>query len=378
MRRIILVLIPILLALPLPVLSQEGAQFRGHVITPSPEASTPGSPTDPNPEKKPTITTDQSAAKTLPQKTTSRSKSQKIPKKQLPPLKKSQKTSKESQKKNTTPPKGGLPPQQPKKSTKKRQTTSNPASKAPYIQAKAAYLMNLGTGEVYLAQDPDRLIPPASVTKVMTLYLIREDIARGRLSTTDLIPVSPRAAATGGSSMHLVAGEKAPLIELIKGISVASANNACVAVAEYLGKGNPAAFVARMNATAHALGMRRTVFKNPNGLPAPGQVSTARDLALLARAYLRRFPESKAIHSLTTHTYRGVSHHNANSLLGVYPGADGLKTGFVCASGFNIVATATRGSTHLLAVVLGANSSAIRHRETAKLLDYGFERASHK
>lgn len=235
--------------------------------------------------------------------------------------------------------------------------------------------MDMDSGTVYFAQNADHLIPPASVTKVMTLYLIREAIAHGTLSPTTAIPVSPRAAQVRGSSMHLVPGEKAPLIELIKGISVASANNACVAVAEYLGKGNVSAFVARMNAKARALGMRRTVFKNPNGLPAPGQVSTARDLAVLARNYLRHFPESLAIHSMTTHTYRGVTHHNANSLLETYPGADGLKTGFVCASGFNIVATAKRGKTRLLAVVLGAASSSVRHRETVKLLDYGFTRA---
>ncbi len=235
--------------------------------------------------------------------------------------------------------------------------------------------MNMATGTVYYTQNPDQLIAPASVTKVMTLFLIREAIARGQVSPTDLIPISPRAARVGGSSMHLVPGEKVPLIELIKGISVASANNACVAVAEHLGKGNPAAFVARMNAKAREIGMRRTVFKNPNGLPATGQVSTARDLALLARAYLRRFPESLAIHSMTAHSYAGVTHRNANSLLGSYPGADGLKTGFVCASGFNIAATAQRDTTRLLAVVLGATSSAVRHRETIKLLDYGFAQA---
>jgi len=245
-----------------------------------------------------------------------------------------------------------------------------------HLNVKAAFLMNMTNGKVYYDHDADERIPPASVTKVLTLYLIREAMAQGKLRPETAIPVSALAIRTGGSTMHLYKGEKVPLSEIIKGISVVSANNACVAVAEYMGKGDSQRFVAMMNAKARSLGLSRSTFRNPNGLPAAGHVSTARDLAKLSAAYLRRFPESLAIHSMTTHTYHGVTHRNANSLLGRYDGVDGLKTGFVCASGYNISATAKRGNTRLIAVVLGARNPIVREVETARLLEYGFTRAA--
>ncbi|GAB1409342.1 hypothetical protein MASR1M90_04960 [Desulfovibrionales bacterium] len=232
------------------------------------------------------------------------------------------------------------------------------------------------TGKIYYEQNPDKPIAPASITKILTLYVLRESMTQGKVSWKTPIPVSSRALATGGSSMHLNKGEKVPLTELVKGISVVSANNACVALAEYLGKGDHKAFVRQMNAKAKKIGMSKSQFKNSNGLPAPGQLSTARDLAKLSMSYLRAFPESLSIHSMTTHSYNGVTHRNANSLLRTYPGADGLKTGFVCSSGYNITATAKRGNTRLVAVVLGAQNAMIRQVETARLLDYGFKRAA--
>ena len=244
------------------------------------------------------------------------------------------------------------------------------------INAKAAFLMNLTNGRVYYTQNPDDRIPPASITKVLTLYLVREALARGQVKPGTLIPVSSMAVHTGGSTMNLYRGEKVPLAEIIKGISIASANNACIAVAQYLGHGDTRRFVAQMNAKARSLGMRQSRFKNPNGLPADGQLTTARDIATLSAAYIRRFPESLAIHSMTTHTHNGVTHHNANALLGRCDGVDGLKTGFVCAAGFNITATAKRGKTRLVAVVLGANSPFSRETQTEKLLEYGFSRAA--
>lgn len=386
-------LLALLVAAPAPAQDEgSGAQFRGQILTPEPPA--PPSPEPQAPAVKPAPSKSKaakpraSAAPAPAKKPASSHKGKATTVQKTPSAPASAKKPAPSGKATTVQKPAKAPAvraTQPAKPAPTQSLRKGPAPKAPAkgaaappgfrINAKAAYLMNMDTGEVYYAQDADRLIPPASVTKVMTLLLIREAMARGQLSPSATIPVSARAACVGGSSMHLVPGEHAPLMELIKGISVASANNACMAVAEYLGKGNPAAFVARMNAKARELGMRRTVFKNPSGLPAAGQVSTARDLALLARAYLRRFPESLAIHAMTTHTYRGVAHRNANSLLDTYPGADGLKTGFVCASGFNIAATAKRDGTRLLAVVLGATSSGVRHRETVKLLDYGFARA---
>ncbi len=250
------------------------------------------------------------------------------------------------------------------------------SSKELYLNVKAAILVNMTTGQVYYEHNPDKTIAPASITKLLTLYLVREAMAQGRIASSTPIPVSSKAVTTGGSRMSLKRGEKVPLDELIKGISVVSANNACVAVAEYMGNGDPSRFVSEMNAKARKIGMTSSQFKNPNGLPASGQLSTARDIAKLSMSYLRTFPESLKVHSLTTHTYHGATHRNANSLLRTYKGVDGLKTGFVCASGYNITATAKRGNTRLVAVVLGAQNSGIRQRETAKLLDYGFKRAA--
>ncbi len=245
-----------------------------------------------------------------------------------------------------------------------------------HLNVKAAILINMTNGKVYYEQNPDKAIPPASITKLLTLFLVREAMRQGRLSPDTPIPVRSRAVLTGGSRMSLKTGEKVPLGELIKGISVVSANNACVAVAEYLGKGDPNRFVSQMNSKARNIGMANSKFKNPNGLPAPGQLSTARDIAKLSTNYLRTFPESLSVHSMTTHTFHGATHRNANSLLRTYKGVDGLKTGFVCASGYNITATARRGNTRLVAVVLGAQNSIIRQVETARLLDYGFKRAA--
>jgi D-alanyl-D-alanine carboxypeptidase (penicillin-binding protein 5/6) len=272
-------------------------------------------------------------------------------------------------------------------STKKPNVaTAAPASKSKaattgvgkdlHLNVKSAILINMTTGKVYFEQNPDKTIPPASITKLLTLFLVREAMAQGKLSPTTAIPVSSKAVTTGGSRMSLRRGEKVPLSELIKGISVVSANNACVAVAEYMGKGDPSKFVSQMNAKAKTIGMNSSRFHNPNGLPATGQLSTARDLAKLSMSYLRNFPESLSVHSMTTHTYHGATHRNANSLLRTYKGVDGLKTGFVCASGYNITATAKRGNTRLVAVVLGAQNSVIRQIETTRLLDYGFKRAA--
>ena len=258
-----------------------------------------------------------------------------------------------------------------------KQTVKPASSKDLYLNVKAALLVNMSTGEVYYEHNADKTIAPASITKLLTLYLVREALAQGRLSTSTPIPVSDKAIRTGGSRMRLKRNEKVPLGELIKGISVVSANNACVAVAEYLGKGDASTFVAQMNAKAQKIGMAKSRFKNPNGLPASGQLSTARDIAKLSMAYLRTFPESLKVHSMTSHTYHGATHRNANTLLKTYKGVDGLKTGFVCEAGYNITATAKRGKTRLVAVLLGAQNSAVRQREAAKLLDFGFKRAAH-
>jgi serine-type D-Ala-D-Ala carboxypeptidase (penicillin-binding protein 5/6) len=172
--------------------------------------------------------------------------------------------------------------------------------------------------------------------------------------------------------MYLEEGSDVELADLIKGIAVVSANDASVAVAEHLG-GDVAQFVKKMNAKAHELGMHHSRFVNPSGLPAKGQVSTALDFAKLARRYIQDFPESLNVHTLKSFTYRDITQRNHNDLLKRYPDADGLKTGFIRSAGFHLIATAKRGDTRLIAVVMGEKNRAIRAREASRLLDKGFK-----
>ena len=244
-------------------------------------------------------------------------------------------------------------------------------ARARNLSVHSAILMDMTTGRILLAHNADDPLQPASITKVLSLYLADEAIRDGKVRPTDPVKISQKAGRTGGSKMFLQAGSEIPLAELLKGMAVVSANDASVAVAEYIG-GNVEAFVKQMNGKARELGMNRSFFKNPNGLPARGQFTTARDILILACDYLRRFPESLDLHSQQYYTYRDITHRNRNSLLRHYPNADGLKTGWVVKAGYHIVATAKRGNTRLIAVVMGAKTPAIRARETEKLLDKGF------
>jgi D-alanyl-D-alanine carboxypeptidase (penicillin-binding protein 5/6) len=226
-------------------------------------------------------------------------------------------------------------------------------------------------GKVLFEQDADYQIAPASITKILTLYLVFEAIKQGEVRLSDEVEVSRLAASASGSRMGLRAGTSVSLEELIKGIAVVSGNDACVAAAEHI-SGSVGRFVNRMNVKARELGMTRSHFMTPNGLPAPGQITTARDIAKLSVAYLHRFPESLNIHSMQAYAYGRHEHHNANRLLGKCPGVDGLKTGFVCASGYNISATAKRNGVRVLAVIMGARSPWVRCSEAEKLIEAGF------
>ncbi len=239
------------------------------------------------------------------------------------------------------------------------------------LAVRSAILMDMTAGRILFTHNADDPLPPASIAKVLSLYLADEAIRDGKVRPTDPVKISRKAVRTGGSKMFIQAGSEIPLEELLKGMAVVSANDASVAVAEYIG-GNVEGFVEQMNRKAHELGMSRSFFKNPNGLPARGQFTTARDMMILARDYLRRFPESLDLHSQQYYTYHDITQRNRNSLLRHYPNADGLKTGWVIKAGYHIVATAKRGNTRLIAVVMGAKTPAIRARETEKLLDEGF------
>jgi D-alanyl-D-alanine carboxypeptidase (penicillin-binding protein 5/6) len=240
------------------------------------------------------------------------------------------------------------------------------------LAARSAILMDATTGRILYAKNADLPLQPASITKVLSLYLADEAIREGKVHPRDAVKISKKAGRTGGSKMFIQAGSEIPLEELLKGMAVVSGNDASVAVAEYIG-GNVESFVERMNIKAKELGMKHSYFLNPNGLPAKGQVTTARDMLILAREYLHTFPESLNIHSQQYYTYRDITQHNRNALLKSYPNADGLKTGWVVAAGYHIIATAKRDNTRLIAVVMGAKNPDLRTKDAEKLLDMGFD-----
>ena len=239
------------------------------------------------------------------------------------------------------------------------------------INAKAAILLEVTTGTVLFEQNADELIEPASFTKVLSLYLIFEALQRGNIRMQDEAYISDMAWRTKGSKMFVGVGTRVPLEELIKGIAVVSGNDACVAAAEHV-SGSVEAFVDNMNRKAKQLGMDHSHFLNPHGLPAEGQITTARDMATLGAAYIRHFPEVLRYHSMREYTYNNITQHNRNHLLNKDPSVDGLKTGFIDAAGYHLASTAQREGMRLLSVVMGAATPRIRERESMKLLNFGF------
>ena len=239
------------------------------------------------------------------------------------------------------------------------------------VAAQAAVLIDANSGQFLYGQNPDERIKPASFVKLLTLFLIFNAIDEGQVLTEDMVWISKKAWRTGGSKMFVRQGTRIPLVELIKGIAVVSGNDACVAVAEFL-QGNEQAFVAKMNQKLRELGLENSQFQTVNGWPAPDQYTTARDMALLARAYVRLYPEALQYHRLKEFTHENISQRNRNGLLWRDPSVDGLKTGHTKEAGYHLLATAKRGDQRFVAVVMGAKSEAIREREVLRLLNYGF------
>ncbi|MDR2819488.1 MAG: D-alanyl-D-alanine carboxypeptidase [Desulfovibrio sp.] len=246
------------------------------------------------------------------------------------------------------------------------------------VPARSAILVNRDTGRILYAQHADIPVPPASLAKVMTLFLALDAVKAKSVKFSEKIRISRAAADTGGSSMYLRTGERVPFDLLLSGMAVASGNDAAVAVAQRLAGGSTSRFVTMMNRKAAVLGMRRTLFKTPNGLPALGQQTTARDMMLLARAYLRAHPAAARFHAAHFFLHRGRTLPTTNSLLNVVDSVDGLKTGWTQASGYNIIVTAQRGGVRLLAVVLGAKSRDARDDAVRALLESGFRQRGTK
>lgn len=246
------------------------------------------------------------------------------------------------------------------------------------ISARAYILIDADSGKVLKAKNAHLRLPPASMTKLMTLLLALEDIDHGQAHKTDQVLASEYASSMDGTRIYLEPGESMSLEDMLKSMSVASANDASVAVAEYL-DGSEEEFVARMNKKARDLGMKDSCFKNVNGLPAEGHYSSAYDMALLARYTLAHTPITE-YSSLKQHTLRQgeFTVYNSNKLLWRYEGADGLKTGYTSEALNCLTATAQRGNLRLIAVVMGCPRGGHTH-DAMSLLDYGFNNySSHK
>jgi D-alanyl-D-alanine carboxypeptidase len=239
------------------------------------------------------------------------------------------------------------------------------------VHAEALLVVEADTGKVLQADNATMPWYPASVTKIMTAYVTLKAVKDGRLTLDTVLTVSPVAASQSPSKMGFRPGIQVTVDNALKMMMVKSANDMAVVLAEGVG-GSIDGFSAMMNQTAQKLGMTQTSYVNPNGLPADGQITSARDLAILARAVIRDLPEYEYFMHIPSIRYGRRVTQNFNKLIGRYPGADGFKTGFICASGYNLVASATRNGKRLIAVVLGSSSGQARAVRAAQLLERGF------
>ncbi|WP_194756013.1 serine hydrolase [Aliidiomarina indica] len=245
----------------------------------------------------------------------------------------------------------------------------------PSVNARAYVMMDYNTGHIIASENADQLHGPASLVKMMTSYIIGRELKAGTISLDDTVTVSRNAWARnfpGSSLMFIEVGREVQVADLNRGIIIASGNDACVAMAEHIA-GTEDGFVNLMNAYARELGMTNTTFSNSHGLTSEGQTTTARDMAILARALVRDVPNQHALYSEREFTYNGIRQYNRNSLLWDRAlNVDGLKTGYTSESGYHLVTTAVDGDTRLITVVLGTNSETVRAAESKKLLNYGF------
>ena len=244
-------------------------------------------------------------------------------------------------------------------------------ARALETNAKQAVLLDFETGAELYSKNADEKMPPASMTKMMTVYLLFERLAEGRLSLDDELLVSRKAWKKGGSKMFVEAGKNIKVEDLIRGIVVQSGNDATIVVAEGLA-GNEVAFAREMTDKARELGMSNTTFRNASGWPDPEHRTSARDLAILAEATIRNFPDYYKYYSEREFTFSTISQRNRNPLLGRLKGADGLKTGHTENAGYGLTASAIRNGRRLILVLNGMPSDRVRKNESQRILDWGF------
>lgn len=241
----------------------------------------------------------------------------------------------------------------------------------PSLNVKGYILTDAASGNTLAAHNPDERLPPASLTKMMTSYIISIALEEGRIRLDDQVQVSEKAWRTGGSKMFIKVGNTISVRDLLQGIIVQSGNDACIAMAEHIA-GTEEAFANLMNQQAAALGMKNTHYVDSTGLPNPDQYTTPRDIAILARALIRNFPEDYKWYSQKWFLFNGIKQPNRNRLLWRDPSVDGIKTGHTDEAGYCLAASGVRNGTRLISVVMGAPTDAARAEETQRLLNYGF------
>lgn len=246
-----------------------------------------------------------------------------------------------------------------------------PTPEPPQIEAGGYILMDFRSGEILAEHNADERLAPASLTKIMTAYVVFNELAEGNLKLDDEVLISERAWRTGGSKMFIEVGKRVKVEELLQGMIVQSGNDASVALAEHIA-GSEATFADLMNAQAERLGMTGSHFTNAPGLPDPEHYSTPRDIATLARALIRDFPDYYGWYSQLEFTYNGIRQYNRNSLLRQDPSVDGVKTGYTEAAGYCLVSSAKRDDQRMVAVVMKTASTKARARDSLALLNYGF------
>jgi len=242
----------------------------------------------------------------------------------------------------------------------------------PPIAARAFVLLDVQSGQVLAATGGDDRFEPASLTKLMSAYLVFSAIRDRKLDPAAAVTVSERASKASGSRMFIEASKPVTTEDLLRGMIVQSGNDATIALAEAVA-GSEEAFVALMNKQAQKMGLANTVFVNATGMPAAGHHATARDIALLAAAVIRDFPDRYPLYSQKEYTWNRITQANRNRLLWIDPSVDGMKTGFTEAAGYCLVASAKRGERRLISVVMGAQSDVLRMTESQKLLNFGFQ-----
>lgn len=253
--------------------------------------------------------------------------------------------------------------------TQPQQATITPS--APTLDATGYILMDATSGKILAIKNADTRLPPASLTKLMSLYIISSAIKNGQIHMEDKVRISTKAWKTEGSRMFVKVGDEVPLKDLLQGIIVASGNDATVALAEYVA-GSEETFAAMMNQTAKQLGMTNSHFVDSTGLPNKDHYSSAHDLAILTQAYIRDFPEDYSFYSEKWFTYNGIRQPNRNRLLWRYQYADGLKTGHTDEAGYCLVGSAKKDGMRLISVVMGEKNDAARTEDSIRLMTYGF------